>query len=140
MAPNNYTRSIPEIFTDLMAQLTTLFRKESQLARAELSDKIGQVAGALALIIGGAVLLIPALVVLLEAAVGVLVEEGIAAPWSALIVGGCALAIGLILLMIGASRLKADQLVPSRTIFKLQRDATVAKQQMRHDNEQQRAA
>jgi hypothetical protein len=37
-------RSIPEIFTDLLSQFTTLLRKESQLARAEMSEKMSKVA------------------------------------------------------------------------------------------------
>jgi len=33
-------RSIPEIFSDLLSQFTTLLRKEGLLARAEISEKI----------------------------------------------------------------------------------------------------
>lgn len=124
-------RSIPDILRDLGSQLTTLARKEGQLARAEVSEKIGQIAGALAMLVGGAVLLIPALVILLGAAVTALVNAGIQPHWAALIVGGGALLIGAILMMAGLSRLKADKLVPNRTIEQLQRDATVAKQQIR---------
>ena len=32
-------RPIPELFTDLFGQVTTLIRKEGQLARAEISEK-----------------------------------------------------------------------------------------------------
>jgi len=32
-------RSFPDIFTDLFAQVTSLVRKEGQLARAEISEK-----------------------------------------------------------------------------------------------------
>jgi len=48
-------------------------------------------------------------------------------------VGGVALVMGLALLAIGINRLKAGRLVPSRTLEQLQRDATVATQQMRND-------
>ena len=57
------------IFTDIVSQVTTLVRKESHLARAELSENISRAALGLGLIVGGAVLLIPALVVLLQAGV-----------------------------------------------------------------------
>jgi hypothetical protein len=137
----NRNRSIPDIIADVFGQATTLLRKEGQLARAEMSEKISQVAVGIALILFGAVLLIPALVILLDAAVAGLVSRGVEAHWSALIVGGAALLIGLILALLGSSRLKAKRLMPSRTIEQLQQDAAVAKYQMRSDHEQiQRAA
>jgi len=134
------TRSIPEILSSLLGQFTMLVRKESELARTEMSEKVGQVAAGLVLVVAGAVLLIPALVVLLGAAVAALEKAGIAPPYSALIVGGAVLVLGLILLMVGVNRLKAGNLVPHKTINQLQEDASVAKQQVRPDNGYQRAA
>jgi membrane protein DedA with SNARE-associated domain len=135
------TRSIPEIFTDLVAQLTTLLRTEGQLARTEMSEKISQVAVGLGQLLAGAVLLIPALVILLQAGVAALVQQmNIAEPWAALIVGGAALLIGLILALVGAGRLKAERLVPNRTIHQLQRDVSVARQEARETDDYQRAA
>jgi uncharacterized membrane protein YqjE len=133
-------RSIPERFSLLFAQMTTLLRKESQLARVELSEKMSQIATALALVVGGAVLLIPALVVLLNAAVAALVESGFTASASALIVGGITLVIGAILVTIGVKSIKAGNLVPDRTIHQFQRDASVAKHQVRQEHDLQRAA
>ncbi len=134
------TRSIPTIFTDLVSQLASLLRAEGQLARVEMSEKITQVAVGLGLIVGGAVLLIPALVILLQAAVAALVDNGFKEPWAALIIGGAALLIGLIVALVGTRRLKAEQLVPSKTIHQFQRDVSVAKRQTRQDYEKQRAA
>lgn len=133
-------RSIPELFSLLFAQMTNLLRKESQLARVELSEKMSQIATALALVVGGAVLLIPALVVLLNAAVAALIEQGLSASISALIIGGVTLVIGAILVIVGLRAMKADSLMPDRTIHQLQRDAEVAKHQVRHHDEIQRAA
>ena len=85
--------------------------------------------------------IMPGLVILLQAAVAALVNAGIDDAWAALIVGGGIVVIGLILLMVGMSRLKARQLVPNRTIEQVQRDASVAKQQVRKDDDSlQRAA
>jgi hypothetical protein len=81
-----------------------------------MAEKIGEIGMALGLVVGGAVLLIPALVILLQAAVGGLAATGLAVGWASLIVGGVALVIGLILLAIGINRLKAGQLVPSKTL------------------------
>jgi hypothetical protein len=140
MAYRAYERSIPEIITDLLCQFPTLVRKEAQLARAELSEKITQVGLGLALIAGGAILLIPALVILLEAAVAALERAGLQPPIAALIAGGAALVIGIILLLVGISRLKAENMVPQKTINQIQQDASMAKRQVRSDDDYQRAA
>jgi putative superfamily III holin-X len=126
----DYARSVPEIFIDLINQATTLVRKESELARVEVSEKLSQIGSGLGLVIGGAVLVMPALVILLEAAVAGLQSSGMAPYWAAAIVGGGVLVIGLVLLAVGASRVKARNLVPNRTLEQFQRDASVAKQQM----------
>ena len=134
-------RSVPEIISDLFSQLTVLFRKEAQLARAEISDNMASIGRGLGLILGGAVLLIPALVILLQAGVAALTERyGMANYWSALLVGGGVLIIGIILLLVGMSRLKVENIVPSKTVHQLQRDASVAKEQVRQDHEPRRAA
>jgi len=139
-------RSLADIFTDVMTQLTMLLRKEGQLARTEMSEKITQVAVGLGLIVGGSVLLTPALVILLQAGVSALITSKIVdEPWAPLIVGGGVLFIGLILLLVGMSRLRAEALVPSRTIQQIQNDMRVARQQAREPQprdsyDQQRAA
>lgn len=134
-------RSIPDIFSDLFAQLTSLLQKEAQLARAEMSENIGKAASGLGLVIGGAVLLIPALVILLNAAVAAITERGHLAPyWSALIVGGAVFIIGLILLAFGSSRLRPANMIPTRTVQQIQRDASVAKRQFEEPHELHRAA
>jgi hypothetical protein len=134
-------RSLPDIFSDLVAQFTSLVQKEAQLARAEVSEGIGRATTGLGFVIGGAVLLIPALVVLLNAAVAALTERGHLAPyWSALIVGGVVLILGLALLAFGSSRLRPANMIPSRTIHQFQRDASVAKDQFKDSDELHRAA
>jgi hypothetical protein len=140
MAFANNTRTIPELFTSVVSQLAELMRTEGQLARAELSEKMALVAAGLGLVVGGAILLMPALVVLLEAAVAALVDNGMAPYWSALIVGGACFLLGLILLLIGVSRLRARRLMPDKTIHQLQRDAATARSQMRTDDVEKRAA
>jgi Putative Actinobacterial Holin-X, holin superfamily III len=134
-------RSIADIFTDVINQFTTLLGKEGQLARTEISEKITRVAVGLGLIIGGSVLLTPALVVLLQAGVSALIARNIVGePWAPLIVGGVIFVIGILLLLAGMSRLKAEALVPNKTIQQIQSDIRVAKQQVREGYDQQRAA
>ena len=76
MAFANYNRSIADVLRDVITQFTTLLRKETELARVELSENVSRAALGLGLIVGGAVLLIPALVILLEAAVAALEQNG----------------------------------------------------------------
>lgn len=132
-------RSVVDIFTDVVNQLTTLLRKESLLARSELSEKIGQAGVGLGLVVGGAVFLIPALVILLGAGVAALVKA-VPEPWASLIVGGAAFLLGILMALIGMSRLKAKSLTPNRTIQQVQRDVAVARQQVRESYDQQRTA
>jgi uncharacterized membrane protein YqgA involved in biofilm formation len=141
MAAPTYQRSVPEIIGDLFSQLTTLLRKETQLARAEMSENMASLARGLGLIVGGAVLLSPALVILLQAGVAALTDAyHLASYWSALIVGGAVLILGIILLLVGISRLKLENIMPSKTVHQLQRDASVAKEKASQDNEPRRAA
>jgi len=138
--PNN-SRSVTEIVGDIFSQFTTLMRKEAQLARAEVSENIAAVGRGLGMIVGAAVLLIPALVILLQAAVAALTEKyGLASYWSSLIVGGVTLIVGVIMTSLGSRRLKTENIMPKRTVHQLQRDASVAKQQVSPNHEIRRAA
>jgi hypothetical protein len=118
-------RPIPEIFTDLIGQVTTLIRKEGQLARAEISEKATRALTGMAMILLGAMLLIPAVVFLLQAAVMGLIDSGVDSTAAALIVGGAIFLIGMVLGLIGWSRVNAGAMVPDKTIGQLKRDAQV---------------
>ena len=118
-------RPIPEIFTDLIGQVTTLIRKEGQLARAEISEKATRALIGVAMILLGAMLLIPALVILLQAAVMGLIGNGTDPTAAALIVGGAIFVVGMVLGLIGWSRVNSGSLVPDKTIDQLKRDAQV---------------
>ena len=62
-------RSMGELFSDLLNEVTTLFRKEVQLARAEVSSKLGQLGTAVAEIAVGAIMIAVSLGILLSAMV-----------------------------------------------------------------------
>ena len=121
-------RSLKELLGDLTQSVTTLFRKEIELARAETSEKIshaGVAAGALA---GGGILALAALIVLLQALVIALTELGLAPALSALIVGGVVAIIAFALIYKGMNDLKASNLAPTRTVEALRRDAQMVKE------------
>lgn len=125
------SRTVPDILADLAKEFTSLFRTEIRLARAEVSEKISLAGMALALIVAGAVLLMAALVLLLQAAVVGLIEQGFTPALATLIVAGSTLIVGIVLLWYGLSRLKPRHLAPMRTVDQLQRDAAVARAQVR---------
>jgi drug/metabolite transporter (DMT)-like permease len=124
-------RSFKELFGDLTSSVSTLFRKEIELARAEASEKAGQAAVAAGSIAGGAILALAALIVLLQALVIALTELGLAPGWSALIVGGVVAIIAFALIYKGMNDLKASSLAPTRTVESLRRDAHMVKEQAR---------
>jgi hypothetical protein len=134
-------RSVSDIVSDLFGQLTALFRKEAQLARTEMSENMANVGRGLGLIMGGAVLLIPSLVILLQAGVTALGDHyGVAPTWSALIIGSAVLIIGVVLFLIGISRLRFEHIMPHKTVHQLQRDAAVAKEKVSRTHDPRRAA
>jgi hypothetical protein len=136
----NRSRSTAGILSDLLTQFSTLVRQESELVRVEMSEKVSQIGTGLGLTIGGAVLVIPAIVILLQAAVQGLEQTGLASYWSSLAIGGGAVLIGLVLLMIGLSRLRADNLMPKKSIHQLQENIAMARKEARTTDDFQRAA
>jgi drug/metabolite transporter (DMT)-like permease len=121
-------RSLKELFGDLTQSVTTLFRKEIELARAETSEKLSQAGVAAGAIAAGGVLALAALIVLLQALVIALSELGLAPALSALIVGGVVAIIAFALIYKGMNDLKASNLAPTRTVEALRRDAHMVKE------------
>ncbi len=127
----NNSRSLPELFGSLIDDVTRLFRKEIQLAKAETSEKLSRYAAAVAKIAAGAAVLIAALVLLLQAAALFLTAAGLAPQLSLLLVGVVAAIVGGLLLMGGQSQIKNTGLTPQRTVEQVQRDVATAKEQLR---------
>jgi membrane protein DedA with SNARE-associated domain len=124
-------RSIPELFSDAFSQLAKLIGNEFDLAKAELSQKAGQVGRGVAMIGAGAVIIIPALVVLLFAAAAALMHAGLSDPIAYLITGGAAAVVAAALIAIGMGRMSGDALKPSMTIDQIHQDQAAAKEMVR---------
>jgi hypothetical protein len=124
-------RSIPELFSDAVAQLAKLIGNEFELARAELSEKANQAGRAGAMIGAGAVILMPALVLLLFAASAALIRSGLSEPVAYLLTGAGAALVSAVLIATGLSRLSGDALKPSITLDQVQRDKVAAKEMVR---------
>ncbi|WP_420133082.1 phage holin family protein [Rhodopseudomonas sp.] len=126
-----HQRSIPELFGDAFNQFAKLISNEFDLARAEMTDKVGQIGRAAAMIGAGAVILIPGLVLLLFALAALLIENGLSQPLAYLITGGGTAVVAGALMWIGVSRLSPDSLKPTVTIEQLQRDKVAAKEMVK---------
>lgn len=130
-ATTGANRSVLDLFPRLVDNMSFLFRKEIELAKAEMSEKAGQIgAGAAKAAIGG-VLMIPALVVLLWSIVAWLETFDIPVRWGTLIVGIVVALIGFVLLKSGMNTASTANLTPRRTANQLQRDVAVVKEQVR---------
>jgi Putative Actinobacterial Holin-X, holin superfamily III len=127
-------RSIVRLLTDLSTETTALLRGEIDLAKAEISEKVSQAAMAVAALAAGALVLFAGFLVLLDAAVfglGRVLEPYGLPALAALIVAIGTMIVGLIILLIGRSALKAENLAPRRTAESLRRDREFVKEQVR---------
>jgi hypothetical protein len=122
-------RSLKDLLSDLSGSISTLFRKEIQLVRAETSEKITQSIVAVGAIAGGGILALAALIVLLQALVIAIAELGVPPALSALIVGLVVAVIAYVMIHKGTNDLKASSLAPDRTMDSLRRDAQLVKEQ-----------
>ncbi len=122
-------RSLGELLSDLMRQVTTLVRQEIELARTEISANASRAGRNVAsLLVGGAVLYAGVLF-LLYAIVLLLATAGLPGWLAALIVGGAVAVAGAFLVMRGRDALQREDLLPKRTIETLKEDAEWASDQ-----------
>jgi hypothetical protein len=141
MSQTTDNRSVPQLLSDLARELTTLFRKEGQLIRAELSEKTSQLALGLGEAAAGAICLLVALNVLAgalvvaiarigaDAADPAIQDTGIGLGWASLIVGVLLAAIGAFLVKKGAANM--SNLTPERSVNQVAQDASLVKEQVR---------
>jgi Putative Actinobacterial Holin-X, holin superfamily III len=130
-AASSDSRSVPELLSDLVNQTTTLFKKEGELIRAEMSEKVSQILGAAGALAAGGILLLVALIVLALALVHAVSQIGdMGVGWASLIVGLALAVVGALLLMKGKNSLDAGNLAPRRTLHQVKRDADLVKEQV----------
>ena len=114
-------RSVAALLSDLAGETSTLVRQEIALLKAELGGKLTRMGVGAAALAAGAVIAFSGWLALLAAAI--LGLSHVLAPWlSALIIGVVVIALGAGLALFGKSRLKADALVPHRTLNSLRED------------------
>lgn len=138
MSGSTESRPIAELLGGLVSDLSTLFRKEVQLAKVEASEKVSETMGAVASIAIGGVLALGALGVFLAAVVSLLaaflVAQGMDPTLSnALAAVAVTLVVGLagwISISRGMNALKASNLNMNRTAASLGRDADIVKERL----------
>jgi len=130
MAEERNGQSLPDLLSDVLNQVTNLFRTELRLAKAELGEKVGDMASSAGMIIAGAVLLVGAMLLLLQGLVLALVALGLAPIWATFAIAVLVGLIGYFVVRKGLSNLSVQHLTPERTLHSLNRDAAVAKEQV----------
>lgn len=127
-------RTLSALFSDLARDVVDLVRKEVSLARAEMSEKISSAQkGMVSLGLGAAVALSGLIIVLLAVANALerVLPPNISSWLAPLLVGLIALVIGYAMIRSGQSRLKAESLVPERTVNSLRTDRAVVEEKTR---------
>ena len=122
--------SIGDLFAGLARDTQQLVRNEAALAKAEMSRSAKEMISAIVKVAIGALVLYAGFLMLLWAAVFGLHQADISWWGSALIVGGAALFVGLILTLWAKSQLKQTNLAPTETIDTLKEDRAWVKGQM----------
>ena len=108
-------KSAGSLLTEALSHVSSLMRKEVDLARAEVNENLKHAGVAIGLIVGAVVVALTALNVLSAALVAALTEAGIAAGWSAVIVGVLLAIVAYVMIQKGTNDLKFSSLAPSRT-------------------------
>jgi hypothetical protein len=129
MSEINDTRSIPEVLSAVASDLANLVRKEGELVRTEVSEKISDAGKAATTMSIGAALLLGGFGCLMAALVLGL-SEFMHPFWAALLVGVVAGLIGFTLVKGAANKVKAKGLAPERATRQIQKDAQLVKGQV----------
>lgn len=121
--------SLGELFTALTTDMTTLVRKEVELARTETVEKVSKATRSVVFMVAGGMLAYAGLIGLIIAAIVALAN--VMDLWlSALIVGLVVIIIGAILLQSGRSKLQGLSIVPEKTVESIKESTEWAKEQV----------
>ena len=122
------SQSPASLAADALRISSDLVRKEVSLAKAELRQNLSRAGTGLGMIVAAAVLGIVTLNVLTVALVAALAETDLGPIWSAVVVGVVLAILAYVLLRKGMADLKPENLMPTRTVENVQRDASAVKE------------
>jgi hypothetical protein len=121
-------RPVGGLLTDLISQVTALFRTEINLLKAEMKDNFRSLSGALVSVAIGTALLVAALIVLVQAAVAAMVAAGLSVVVASLIAGVVLCVIGAIMIKGGANKMALSEMAPERTVRQMEKDVNLVKE------------
>ncbi|TNH37549.1 phage holin family protein [Paracoccus haeundaensis] len=122
------SQSPASLAADALRISSDLVRKEVSLAKAELRQNLNRAGTGLGMLVAAAVLGIVTLNVLTVALVAALAETDLGPIWSAVVVGVVLAILAYVLLRKGMADLKPENLMPTRTVENVQRDASAVKE------------
>lgn len=126
----NAESSLGDLFTGLTYDLSTLVRKEIDLARTETMEKVSQATRSIVFMVAGGMLAYAGLIALIIAAAVALAN--VMPFWLAtLIVGLLVLIVGAIFVQSGRSMLTNMSIVPEKTVESIKEDTEWVKEQVR---------
>jgi len=122
-------RSLGQLLTDITNDLSTLLRKEIQLARVETMEKASQATQSVVLMVAGGLVAYTGVIALV---IGIIVALANWMPlWvSALVVGVLLAIVGFVLIQSGRASLKRMSVVPEKTIESIKEDAEMVKEKV----------
>jgi len=123
-------RSTRELFASVTADMADLTRKEFELARSELAQKLSLAKAAAAGAGAGAALLLAAFLCVI-AAIVVALSNLMPPAWAALVVGVVCALVGFSLLRTAMKVGQARELAPKRLARQVRKDAEMLKEHMR---------
>ncbi|MBZ7927539.1 phage holin family protein (plasmid) [Ensifer adhaerens] len=132
-------RSLPDLMTGLVTDISGLFRKEIDLAKAEAGENLDRAIGSLETLLVGLIFAIAAIGVLLSAVVvglgAFLIAQGMheanAHALSAIIVGAFVAILAWVMISRSLTKLGNRSVRFDKTTASLQRDLDVAKETVR---------
>ena len=125
-------RSVLQLLRDFTSETTALLRDEVDLAKTEVSEKIGRLGSGLVYLGAGALVAFAGFLVLLDAAVVAIIGAFPEMPlWAGpLIIGGVVVLVGAIMLASGRSKLDVRGLDPSAAMAENRRDRALVREKL----------
>jgi hypothetical protein len=115
---------------EALTRMSGLFRREMDLARAEMDESLKNAALAAGLLVAAVVIALSALNVLAAALVVALTDLGIDVGWASLAVGATFAILALVLAAQGAAKLKAVKLGPQRVAENVKADLATVREHL----------
>ena len=125
------SRGIGDLLGDLGRQVSTLVRKEIDLARLEVTSNAARLSRGAGMAGAGGALIYAGFLVLLGALVLGLIEAGVDAWLAALIVGAGALIVGAVVTSMGVKQIQSTDMAPTQTAETVRENVEFVKEQIK---------